>query len=241
MKPKVLGAAAIVAALGFAAPAAATLVGVTYWGTVFDGYDVTGVFGTAGANLDGDSYVAHYVFDTTQGDTYSSATYNYAYGGSAYGVASPLVSASVTINGNSVSIVGDYYAQIDGYNDGGFSEQFHLAEHYTNDGITVTNNYNDDSIWSNSGAIPSSLTKPFTYNVAPGDGTYSYVLISTYDYATGNYDTYTYADASLTRLTVGPVGSVPEPSTWAMMMLGFAGLGFAAWRRTSKGPISAIA
>jgi len=28
--------------------------------------------------------------------------------------------------------------------------------------------------------------------------------------------------------------AVPEPSTWAMMLLGFAGLGVAAYRRTSK-------
>jgi len=28
--------------------------------------------------------------------------------------------------------------------------------------------------------------------------------------------------------------AVPEPSTWAMMMIGFAGLGFLAYRRTSK-------
>jgi hypothetical protein len=27
---------------------------------------------------------------------------------------------------------------------------------------------------------------------------------------------------------------VPEPSTWAMMMLGFAGLGYAGWRRSAK-------
>jgi hypothetical protein len=27
---------------------------------------------------------------------------------------------------------------------------------------------------------------------------------------------------------------VPEPSTWAMMLLGFSGLGFAGWRRASK-------
>src|SRR5665213_266136 len=30
------------------------------------------------------------------------------------------------------------------------------------------------------------------------------------------------------------VGSVPEPSTWAMMILGFAGIGFVAYRRKSK-------
>lgn len=30
------------------------------------------------------------------------------------------------------------------------------------------------------------------------------------------------------------VGSVPEPSTWVMMILGFAGVGFMAYRRKSK-------
>jgi hypothetical protein len=43
-----------------------------------------------------------------------------------------------------------------------------------------------------------------------------------------------------TPITVS--GGVPEPSTWAMMMLGFAGLGYAAFRRNSKGQtlVSAI-
>lgn len=31
-----------------------------------------------------------------------------------------------------------------------------------------------------------------------------------------------------------PVGSVPEPSTWAMMILGFFGVGFLAYRRKSQ-------
>jgi len=30
------------------------------------------------------------------------------------------------------------------------------------------------------------------------------------------------------------VGAVPEPSTWAMMALGFAGLGFMAYRRRKQ-------
>ena len=41
------------------------------------------------------------------------------------------------------------------------------------------------------------------------------------------------------RLGCGPgctigVSSVPEPSTWAMMILGFAGVGFMAYRRKLK-------
>ena len=31
-----------------------------------------------------------------------------------------------------------------------------------------------------------------------------------------------------------PRGAVPEPSTWAMMLVGFAGLGVASWRRGGR-------
>jgi PEP-CTERM motif len=36
-------------------------------------------------------------------------------------------------------------------------------------------------------------------------------------------------------ITVTP--GVPEPSTWAMMILGFAGIGFMAYRRKSRGAL----
>jgi phosphatidylinositol-3-phosphatase len=36
-----------------------------------------------------------------------------------------------------------------------------------------------------------------------------------------------------------PVAAVPEPSTWAMMILGFLGVGFAAARRKTKLAVSA--
>ncbi len=32
-------------------------------------------------------------------------------------------------------------------------------------------------------------------------------------------------------VTISPELTVPEPSTWAMMLLGFAGLGFVGYRR----------
>lgn len=37
-----------------------------------------------------------------------------------------------------------------------------------------------------------------------------------------------------------PVAAVPEPSTWAMMILGFAGVGFMAYRRKSKPAMMAV-
>jgi PEP-CTERM motif len=39
-----------------------------------------------------------------------------------------------------------------------------------------------------------------------------------------------------TRVT----GAVPEPSTWAMMLLGFAGLGYAGYRKTRQAAVASV-
>jgi hypothetical protein len=39
--------------------------------------------------------------------------------------------------------------------------------------------------------------------------------------------------------TFGAVAPVPEPSTWAMMILGFAGVGFMAYRRRKSAAFAA--
>ena len=39
--------------------------------------------------------------------------------------------------------------------------------------------------------------------------------------------------------TVGTVAPVPEPSTWAMLLLGFTGLGYVAYRRKTKAGLRA--
>jgi fibro-slime domain-containing protein len=56
-----------------------------------------------------------------------------------------------------------------------------------------------------------------------------------------------YADRARTDAVLGlsldgaTVSAVPEPSTWAMMILGFFGLGFMAYRRKHNGPAIRIA
>jgi hypothetical protein len=45
---------------------------------------------------------------------------------------------------------------------------------------------------------------------------------------------------SIVPPTTTTTGATPEPGTWAMMMLGFAGLGYAAFRRNTKGRALAI-
>jgi hypothetical protein len=47
------------------------------------------------------------------------------------------------------------------------------------------------------------------------------------------------SDTTLDYVANGVAASTPEPSTWAMMILGFAGLGFADYRKARKAAIAA--
>jgi PEP-CTERM motif len=57
--------------------------------------------------------------------------------------------------------------------------------------------------------------------------------------------TFTSLDANSTfnipEIEFGSVAAVPEPSTWAMMILGFCGVGFLAYRRKNRGPALRLA
>ena len=60
----------------------------------------------------------------------------------------------------------------------------------------------------------------------------------------GNYTAEITGIVNVAKLGIGGTVStdaIPEPSTWAMMLLGFAGLGYAAFRRSAKGQRSAVA
>jgi Ca2+-binding RTX toxin-like protein len=76
----------------------------------------------------------------------------------------------------------------------------------------------------------ASLTNSENYTTVPGSSTNG--VVSFVDYDTG---VNTLVEANFTNITVtGAVAAVPEPSTWAMMILGFIGVGFMAYRRKSK-------
>lgn len=92
-------------------------------------------------------------------------------------------------------------------------------------------NYNNDSYVTfifaltgadpqalNSTALPTSLINPAAF----GSAFASYVV-----------DGVTYT-AQISAVPGTFPGAVPEPTTWAMMLIGFAGVGFIAYRRSRK-------
>lgn len=86
---------------------------------------------------------------------------------------------------------------------------------------------------------------PTNVNVVPTpgagpNGVVDYITDFTFGTA---YDTYKFGASTLANLggnddqeltAVAAIAGVPEPSTWAMMIIGFCGLGYAAYRRKSK-------
>jgi hypothetical protein len=83
-------------------------------------------------------------------------------------------------------------------------------------------------------AVPTSpTTTPFTIN-APSTGTYNYTL---------SYGECCGGPAVLQWLypTGAPVGQAPEPATWAMMLLGFGGIGMVMRGRRRRQELAQIA
>jgi hypothetical protein len=74
--------------------------------------------------------------------------------------------------------------------------------------------------------LPATITVPFTYTVDPSTD----ILIASFQLGTvAEADAYGYL-----RPTTLTVSIIPEASTWAMMLIGFAGLGLAGYRRARR-------
>lgn len=220
--------------IGIYSEASAAIVDLTFRGIVSSDFDQTGIFGPAGGsnNLIGDLYTGRYVFNTALGSLTSSSDTNLLDGGTNFGSTSPLVSATATINGHTVNMGGDFESFLQAFNNGSNSSWFASAFSQTNTGSVTTSTGVKNSISTLTNVLPLSLTASFTYNVGPNDNATGSVSFSASDNSLN-----TAVDANLTSLTAG----VPETSTWAMMLLGFAGIGFARYRSLCKSRIVSFA
>jgi len=208
-----------------ASNASASIVQVTYTGTVIAGSDSTGLFGTVNTGVSayvGETFVATYIFDTSLATGIFSKTspdQNYVHGGDDFFNLSPATSASLTVHGHTFSFNPVSYSQLSGTGPSvGWNMQTAYARNHFHD--TVLDSYiraNDSGPYT----VPVSISGNFVYHVLPGQT------------AIGSFITQgTYVTASLDTLTIsGLAPPVPEASTWAMMVLGFACLGLVASRR----------
>jgi hypothetical protein len=95
-----------------------------------------------------------------------------------------------------------------------------------------------DAVGSSSDFLFKSSTGAYFYLIQPWDNGGQTIATQFYD-GSGKYIDYYNGQYTGTGNGGFTVSAVPEPSTWAMMILGFVGLGFVAHRRaTQKRPVA---
>ena len=231
-----------IAPIALSNPANAVVVKATYTGYISNGTDPLNTFNTLDGNgsLTGLSYTAAYYFDTELGERFTSTNSSYLLGGpnAGNGFPSPYVKATITINNTTFEFAPNIYGYVEstGNPSPGASQLYHDAKRLDRRGDS--SEFLDFAILINrtvafGPVFPADLTGPVDHDIGGQEQTFGLLQIEYLNLLTGQYTHFANASLVPTHVTIG-VAAVPEPSTWAMMILGFAGIGFVAYRRKSK-------
>jgi hypothetical protein len=224
------GAAAFLALAS--APAASAAFYEIVKGQIKDGFDYAGDFGAVGA-LSG-RYVAVYEFDTSLGHDLFGPFEERADGGPGSGFANPVLKATLTINGVTVTYPGPGGSNgtVDTFNltpIGGAAAVSGLAQSLLpNISATLLNSVGTAD-------APTRLNTEYVGAALPNDQTVG--LANWDDVDSGGAHT-TRFTMSFTPgqviLTADPAAALPEPGTWALMIVGFGGVGSALRGRAGR-------
>jgi PEP-CTERM motif-containing protein len=103
-----------------------------------------------------------------------------------------------------------------------------------------------DLIWDVSQVVTMSVfdsSNVLLETLTLSNGTSNLVTPGYYGFqeATANIARVTLSNGAIANRNISISSAVPEPSTWAMMILGFAGVGFVAYRRSRKNTMALAA
>jgi len=202
--------------LGLSGAASAEIVTVTYTGTVTL---VSNANGGVPSASDGETLVATYVFNLDNAtDSDIGPT-----GGFSTGPYGSFVTASLTVNGVAGVLPAFTTGELVGE-----TQVSQIGTVLFSDATDNAGNQFEGDVASDN--FSWSLAPPLmgvSYN--PSGGEEAVIQLGT---AAGDL---LGADVSNITVTVTASAPVPEPSTWAMMLLGFTGLGFASYRARKRG------
>jgi PEP-CTERM motif len=214
MKTKLLMMTIAAGVLGLSGAASAEIVTVAYTGTV----DLITDNGGLPPVSDGDTLVATYVFNLPN----ATNTGILPTGGFADGPYGSFVTASLTINGTAAALPAFATGELTGETEVEFTGSVLDAEVSAANPQTHLQSLLDGMDFSWNLAMPSNIS--FT----PGNDDNAVTQFQT---AGGDF---LEAGIANVTVTVSSTSPVPEPSTWAMMLIGFAGMGFAGYRARKR-------
>lgn len=205
---------AVVASLALlvAAPSAqGAIVDVTYQGTITGGFGA--VAGIAASQYVGKRFVAHFEFDTSLGHVGPGGTG--VEGGSLVGDSTPLVSASIKVGSfDQYNFTGGYFAAA------------------RNVGTTLRHDAYDSLQLSLTTALSGPAMPDAVSPFGPGLPTSFLNNNPILNFAF--LGSAVFGPISSLEITTDAIAPVPEPSTWAMMILGFFGVGYMTYRRRNQ-------
>lgn len=218
------GIAAVFAGLILAAPVHATIINITWTGTIAQGNDTSNTFGVPLQNgfrdLAGQSFTALFRVDSTVGSLVSGANFYDLRGGTQFGAGnlpSPITMASLTINGQTVSFGN---AAFGGYSRGLLPAQSYIYTEVNNfpapgaaDILFLTEDRFDTTIAFN------QLTESLTRNVgSTGRGVFQQANANGVSQFSGTF-TPTFVSIQVDN---GSPSAVPEPSALSLIAGGIA-------------------
>lgn len=203
----------------------------TYTGLVTGGIDSFGLFGANGADLAGKSFTFVTTYDIYPDDYRGNIheyddTYELVQGGIVTANNAPLITADLKIGNVTIPIYTQHSSRV----------------------ITVEGNYFQNNIYAYNGATLTQLllfmptanatnrvNNPFSALVQSGPNAGSSAGFFKFHHYASNVDTN--LGLSARTLVVSDGSVVPEPATWAMILIGFGGLGAVLRiRRAKRGP-----
>ena len=222
--------AAFGATLLTAMPTAAVVKIATYTGTISSGLDSTGVFAAPGTDLPGYSFTATYTYDKLRGSlNVTDVGYDVSFGS---GLNSPIIASNITINGvtKSISNTGFGYVGVtlppwtpyfyirhdsgENFDDGATS----MSRQLTTRGVAASLPATLDQNWG-----PVSVSNSLNEFNGMSFYGYDYLLDTTTEAVSARFG------PDMVYTVTGD--SVPEPTSWALMIAGFGMVGVALRRR----------
>ncbi|MBL8771796.1 MAG: PEP-CTERM sorting domain-containing protein [Phenylobacterium sp.] len=233
MKFAAFGAVVAAGVLAIAGQAAASTWVATYRGVVDGGYDTTGVFGTSDTALDGLAFVATFTYDTEAPFSTITPAANGEIGDGL------LIGSTITIGGTTFDLGSGFTNQVQTHSVSPFGAfgpgyAFHtVSAFFEIPGLfSVNNQLTLDGATAAAGVLAQAVAEsPVVNAFTGGPASFSGYLQIEESSIFGNNSAYAFLRPDFYSVSEVVTGGVPEPTTWALMILGFGAAGSALRRR----------
>lgn len=223
-----IAASVMASALAFTSAAHASIVTITATGSIFSIETIT-PGGTFNQGLS-QSYTATWVFDSTVGLNTGAGRI----GGVGLSAPSPAISAHFQSGAINASIDPTFFSEAS-YNLSGSTSSTVLAAREATSSVSAF-----EFLRLSISTIDGSPVTPRPFDPFSGSGAaIADFRELAFDFGTGpgNHQIYR---GGVDTLSISVASAVPEPTTWAMIILGFAGLGCMTYRRRRRTTRNAI-